>query len=270
MAVMSRRLPGNALSRFGHWGGDPSQHGVWDTVSNCQTPLIYLDVEWPTVCTSCATKERGMTRRGAVGGSGILIALACVMGVPDLAMAEPDKKALREAKAHSKLGTEHFNAGRYPDAIAEYETAYELGKRPSMMFNIARSYHLAGDHPQALEYYRKYIELDPDGEAATEANEYITTLSAREEKKKVSLAVKPKRTDEQAAEPKIDLTSKPAADKQEGVSWGWLAVGTGAVASGIAIDLALSSSSNHRFDAMDVVPVGCYALGLLGIGVGVF
>ena len=42
-----------------------------------------------------------------------------------------------------------------------------------------------------------------------------------------------------------------------------LALAGVAVASGVALDLVPGSANNGRFDGMDVLPLGCYAIGLV-------
>jgi tetratricopeptide (TPR) repeat protein len=81
-----------------------------------------------------------------------------------------------EAKKHVQAGIRHQNAGRYDEALAEYQAAYALAPLPAMLFNMAQVYRLKGDKAQAVEYYRKYLAVDPNGRGGEEAREHVTLL----------------------------------------------------------------------------------------------
>jgi len=73
------------------------------------------------------------------------IAIALVLATAP-ARAEPSTKA--PAKQHFKQGKALQDAGKYDDAVAEYRAAYDLDRRPEMLFNIAQVYRL-GNHKGA-------------------------------------------------------------------------------------------------------------------------
>src|SRR5262249_50079772 len=98
-----------------------------------------------------------------------------ILGVAAGAHAQPASD-LAGARRLEKTGTEAFRAGRYDQAIASYQAAYELAPRPGVLFNIARAYHKKGDAKQALEYYRRYLADEPNGRIAGEARTYVAEL----------------------------------------------------------------------------------------------
>jgi tetratricopeptide (TPR) repeat protein len=91
--------------------------------------------------------------------------------------------AVEKARAHYRTGEAHFRAGRYDEAIAEYQAAYALANRPELLFNIGSAYrkkaeqtHDAADKRAAVDYYRRYLGADPAARAAADATVYIHSL----------------------------------------------------------------------------------------------
>ncbi len=82
------------------------------------------------------------------------------------------------ARRHFLRGKELHAAGKYLEAAAEYREAYEHLHAPAFLYNVAQVYRLAGDRKSAIEYYRKYLELEPEGEGSADAREFIAALEA--------------------------------------------------------------------------------------------
>jgi tetratricopeptide (TPR) repeat protein len=76
-------------------------------------------------------------------------------------VAGPAMADKRTAKAHYEDGTRAYNLGRFPDAIASFEKAYEEDPAAILLFNIAQSNRQMGNHERALFFYRRYLEADP-------------------------------------------------------------------------------------------------------------
>jgi tetratricopeptide (TPR) repeat protein len=58
-------------------------------------------------------------------------------------------------------GGKLFRDGKWAEARAKWEQAYELRPKPTLMFNIASTYRRAGDSAEAIEHYKKYLEIAP-------------------------------------------------------------------------------------------------------------
>src|SRR5215470_17009710 len=113
-----------------------------------------------------------------------------VVGVLVLALASrtavaDDRKGtdLERARAHFKRGEAFYDAGNYEHAISEYQAAYALVLRPSLLFNLGQAFrrkaevsHSADDKRQAVDYYRQYLDADPNGKGAPDARGYIAAL----------------------------------------------------------------------------------------------
>jgi tetratricopeptide (TPR) repeat protein len=94
------------------------------------------------------------------------------------AHAEPDeaRSAAERAREEYELGRDAFDHQRYDEAVAHYLEAYRLAPRPALLFNIALAYERANEPARALEHYRLYVRLEPDGDGAVEARARIEAL----------------------------------------------------------------------------------------------
>jgi tetratricopeptide (TPR) repeat protein len=71
------------------------------------------------------------------------------------------------ALEHYNRGREHYQAGRYRDAILELEIAVNLDPySPNLAYNVARVYELLGEIDHAIAFYRRYRDLLPVQEQA--------------------------------------------------------------------------------------------------------
>jgi len=75
-------------------------------------------------------------------------------------------------------GKELHAAHKYRAAAAAYLAAYDRFPSPAFLYNVAQVYRLAGDRQAALDHYRKYLELEPNGEASADAREFVSALEA--------------------------------------------------------------------------------------------
>jgi len=106
---------------------------------------------------------------------------ACALGSlvlsvqPGVALAQTDVSAAREAYQRA---TAEFGLGNYAIAATEYEKAFRFKPDPALLFNAAQAYRLAENKPRALQLYRNYLRLFPDGVAVNEARKHVDTLEA--------------------------------------------------------------------------------------------
>jgi tetratricopeptide (TPR) repeat protein len=80
------------------------------------------------------------------------------------------------AREHYQKGTSNYDLGRYPEAIKEFEAAYELKNDPALLYNLAQSYRLAGNSEQALHFYRTYLRYVPKAPNRAEIESRIAQL----------------------------------------------------------------------------------------------
>lgn len=82
------------------------------------------------------------------------------------------------ARKHFLRAKELHAEGKFREAAGEYLEAYEHFPAPAFLYNVAQVYRLAKDQRTAIEYYRKYLDLEPNGEGSADAREFIETLEA--------------------------------------------------------------------------------------------
>jgi len=94
---------------------------------------------------------------------------------PSTALADKGPNE-RKAAAHFRQGRAYFEQGLYGKALREFDAAYDLVPRALILFHIARAYEKTGDRARALENYRKFVALEPDGKVPDEARAEIARI----------------------------------------------------------------------------------------------
>ncbi len=90
--------------------------------------------------------------------------------------ADPKAAAKKEAQKQFDLGRKYQDLGKFDEAVAEYQRAYDLVPAPPMLFNIGQAYRLKGDARKALEFYEKFLGVQPNGAGTSEARKHIKTV----------------------------------------------------------------------------------------------
>ena len=54
-----------------------------------------------------------------------------------------------------------FNVGRFDEALADYQAAYDVEPLPAFLFNIGQCYRNMGNYEQAQFFFRRYTTLEP-------------------------------------------------------------------------------------------------------------
>lgn len=111
----------------------------------------------------------------------VLIGAVAWASTPGGASAEPaeaapatDKKEV--AKRYVDAGDAAQRAGDYDTAIALFQKAYRLVPHPKLIFDIAQAQRFAGRLDDALREYKHYVAIEPSGEEAQTARDFITKI----------------------------------------------------------------------------------------------
>jgi hypothetical protein len=91
-------------------------------------------------------------------------------------VAHADAARDAQAKEHYDKGTAAFNLGDWPRAIEEYKTAYTLKPEGVLLYDIAQSYRLNNDLPNALFFYKSYLRNQPNVTNRREIDDRIKKL----------------------------------------------------------------------------------------------
>ncbi len=162
----------------------------------------------------------------------LLAVLACtlVLGSAPIANAQDEPEAAAEvAKKHFFRGEKLFALGRFGDALAAYEAAFEAQPLPEFLFNIGQCYRNLGNYRSAMFSFRKYLKLRPEAANRDAVLALIRKLEAELAEANSATAV-----------PTADPPAPPAATARSSSKpiyrqwWFWtgiaaVAVGTGAV-----------------------------------------
>jgi hypothetical protein len=86
---------------------------------------------------------------------------------------EANKKA---ARPHYEKGATEYNLGHFPEAIAEFERAYQLDPAPILLFNIAQAHRQNSNNERAAFFYRRYLEQEPNAANRADVEKRIKDL----------------------------------------------------------------------------------------------
>jgi len=89
-----------------------------------------------------------------------------------------DPKAEAVAREHVRKGAEAFQAGRYDEALVEFEAGYTAVPRPAFVLNMGHAARKAGYAARARECYERYLELEPGSPQRAEVEKAIADLGA--------------------------------------------------------------------------------------------
>jgi tetratricopeptide (TPR) repeat protein len=134
-----------------------------------------------------ARSIRGRSALAAVAGWVVALGLA---GAAQAMQLTPAQKA--EMKQHYEKATRAYDVQKYSEAVEEYQKAYEIGGDPAMLYNVAQSYRLADQLPEALRFYRRYLQRSPNARNREDVERKIADLEKTvEERRKAAAAVPP-------------------------------------------------------------------------------
>jgi tetratricopeptide (TPR) repeat protein len=117
-----------------------------------------------------------------------VIIAAALVSAPAVSMAAPPNK---DARRIYDEATAAFGLGRYAEAAEKYEAAFSLRPDPALLYNAAQAYRLAGNHKRALELYRNYVRLYPEGMNAAEARSHVAALKKALDEEAAAAAAPP-------------------------------------------------------------------------------
>jgi tetratricopeptide (TPR) repeat protein len=174
--------------------------------------------------------------------------------------ADPD-----DARAHFERGFSLFGLGRYVEAAAEYERAFELKPDPALLYDAAQSHRLGGNKLRALELYQSYLRLFPkapnyaevlrqtsqlklaiDNDKRVQAAPPVAPIAPKAETAPPPATVAPPPRAAPPAPRRIELTATtpaPARRPRTIRPWVWGVVGGAAAALALGLGLGLGLST---------------------------
>lgn len=80
---------------------------------------------------------------------------AIILGAP---VARGQSDLDEKAKTHFQAGSSFYDEGNYEQALSEFQSAYDLSKRPELQYNISLTYEKLGDLNNAIAALEKYLD----------------------------------------------------------------------------------------------------------------
>jgi tetratricopeptide (TPR) repeat protein len=123
----------------------------------------------------------------------ILLTLSFSLAFSQTTFAQ--SRAKQSAENHYEKGMKAYTLGKFPEAIEEFEKAYELRSEPIFLYNIAQSHRQNNAPQRAIFFYRRYLEADPNVKNRADIEKRIkdmeTQLNAQKEKENANLTPAP-------------------------------------------------------------------------------
>ena len=145
-----------------------------------------------------------------------------------------------EAKALFSAGRFAFEDGRFEDALKNFEKAYDLSKRPQLLYNIGTTADRLRLNAKALDAFKRYLaEVEsPSNEREVQGRINALEKAVAEDKRKSELEAAAAATAAQEGQ----QPSEPQEEKKSNW-WVWaLVAGGAAVAIGVVIAIIVASS----------------------------
>jgi tetratricopeptide (TPR) repeat protein len=126
----------------------------------------------------------------------LAVALALLMIVPawsaSSAPRKPpvahDPKLEKLARTHFEAAEKAFNVGRFEEALAEYQQAYDALPLPAFVFNIAQCHRNLANTEQAIFFYQRFLSLDPEAGNRAVVEDLIAEQQRRQQETEAARA----------------------------------------------------------------------------------
>jgi len=128
---------------------------------------------------------------------------ATAEAAPRKAAPAHDQKQEKAARAHFERAEKAFNLGRFDEALAGYQSAYEALPLPAFLFNIAQCHRNLRNREQAVFFYQRYLSLAPDAPNRPVVEELIT------EQKRLLAEQQPAPPEEGEGQKPVNLDARP-------------------------------------------------------------
>ena len=125
-----------------------------------------------------------------------LIALL-VAGLASSSEANPAPEA-RPGRALFERAEANFNRGKFEEARADYQAAYDVEPLPAFLFNIGQCHRNLGDYERAQFFFQRYIVLDPGSPNRPAAEQLVDEMNRLADERR-------------AHRPPVDLTTAARA-----------------------------------------------------------
>jgi len=101
------------------------------------------------------------------------------------------------ARARFRVGMALYESGRFTEAADEFQRAYDLSQRGSLLFNAYLAYRDAGNLEAAVNALSGYLEIDRDAEDAARLRHRLEAMQRTLEEQQAARAEEDRRAEEE-------------------------------------------------------------------------
>ena len=113
--------------------------------------------------------------------------LLCLVAAP--VRAEPTGGPEAQARAHFVAGQQAYAAGRWEEALRQFELGYALSPRPEFLINFAQAHRKLGQYDRAIVECERFLSTSPPPDVRASAERLLASL--REEQAEHALVHAP-------------------------------------------------------------------------------
>ena len=90
----------------------------------------------------------------------LLLLAAPALAAPKKPKPQPQQQTAeqKEADRHFKSGVALFGEGKFGEALAEFERAYEIAPHPLVLYNIAGCHRELSHYGEAVKFYKRFLD----------------------------------------------------------------------------------------------------------------
>ena len=103
----------------------------------------------------------------------------------------PDSLTLSAAAAHQDSGEGFFRAGRWQEALVEFDAAWALTKHPDLLFNMGLCSERADKTAAAIDYFERFLAASPTSDPDGSTLRRLQALRAKQQASAAPLVPKP-------------------------------------------------------------------------------
>ena len=188
---------------------------------------------------------------------GLSPALSLAQTPPPDGSGAPDASADARARDLYEKGDRFYAEGRYEKSIEAFREAYNLSRRPLLLFNLANAYERLGRYDEAVASLREYLPqaAEADRDAVTKRIDSLE-LRAKEQAGQAKPATPPPAAQSTAAPARpATIEGDTTTPKTSSPVAGYVLVGAGVAVLGAATVFAVLAG-REKSDAEDQCAAG--------------
>jgi tetratricopeptide (TPR) repeat protein len=171
------------------------------------------------------------------------------------------EEARRIAGGSFREGRRLFEAGDAGAALEHFQCAFRVAPHPNVLYNIGECKEALGDVEGALRTYQSYLELFPEGEGRSQAEERIRVLEAQLEASQQEPSEEPSPTpsptpvEERAPRPEPDEPTRGPMTTARIMAFVSLALGACITGGGVGLEIGARSVNDDFNDRQQEEPL---------------